>query len=40
MTLPVCDMETFELARLSLERKLPFIAVRAVSDEAARRACF
>ncbi len=34
MPLPVCDMETFALARLSLERKLPFFAIRAVSDEA------
>jgi nucleoside phosphorylase len=34
MPLPVCDMETFGLARLSLQRKLPFFAIRAVSDEA------
>jgi len=34
MTLPVCDMETFGLARISLSRRLPFIAVRAVSDES------
>ena len=32
MPLPVCEMETFGLARLSLQRKLPFFAVRAVSD--------
>jgi nucleoside phosphorylase len=34
MTLPVCEMETFALARLSLHHKLPFFAVRAVSDGA------
>lgn len=34
MTLPVCDMETFGIARLSLQRDLPFFAVRAVSDGA------
>jgi nucleoside phosphorylase len=34
MTLPVCDMETFALARLSLHHNLPFYAVRAVSDGA------
>ncbi len=34
MTLPVCEMETFGLARLSLRHKLPFFAVRAVSDGA------
>ncbi len=32
MTLPVCEMETFELARLSLRHNLTFFAVRAVSD--------
>jgi nucleoside phosphorylase len=32
MTLPVCEMETFGLARLSLHHKLPFFAIRAVSD--------
>ena len=32
MTLPVCEMETFALARLALHHKLPFFAVRAVSD--------
>jgi adenosylhomocysteine nucleosidase len=34
MTLPVCDMETFGLARLCHEQKLPFLALRAVSDGA------
>jgi nucleoside phosphorylase len=34
MTLPVCEMETFALARVSFEHKLPFFAVRAVSDGA------
>jgi adenosylhomocysteine nucleosidase len=29
---PVCDMETFTLARLSLESNLPFLAVRSISD--------
>ncbi len=28
----ICDLETYPLARLSLERRLPFIAVRAVTD--------
>jgi hypothetical protein len=30
--LPVCDMETFALARLSIVRGLPFYAIRSVSD--------
>lgn len=30
--LPVCDMETFRIARLCQDRKLPFYALRAVSD--------
>jgi nucleoside phosphorylase len=34
MTLPVCDMETFALARLCEDRRLPFFAMRAVSDGA------
>jgi len=29
---PVCDMETFGLAGLSLESNIPFISVRSVSD--------
>ena len=32
--LPVCDMETFGLAQLCDSRKLPFLALRAVSDDA------
>ena len=32
--LPVCEMETFALAEVSLRHKLPFFAVRAVSDAA------
>jgi nucleoside phosphorylase len=31
---PVCDMETFPLARLSIREGIPFFAVRAVSDRA------
>ncbi len=31
---PVCDMETFFLAKLSMKRGLPFLAVRAVTDLA------
>jgi len=34
ITLPVCDMETFALARLCEDRRLPFFAMRAVSDGA------
>ncbi len=34
MVLPVCDMETFGLARLCDSHKLPFLALRAVSDGA------
>lgn len=34
MTLPVCDMETFGLARLCGSRTLHFLALRAVSDGA------
>ncbi len=29
---PVCDMETYPLAKLSLERGLPFLAVRSIID--------
>ncbi len=32
--LPVCDMETYGLARLSAARQVPFFAIRAVSDAA------
>jgi hypothetical protein len=31
---PVCDMETFYLARLSGEQGLPFVAVRSITDRA------
>jgi adenosylhomocysteine nucleosidase len=31
---PVCDMETFFLARLSIKRRVPFLAVRAITDLA------
>jgi hypothetical protein len=34
MPLPVCEMETFGLAQLSLQHGLPFFAIRAVSDGA------
>ena len=34
MTLPVCDMETYPLARLCESNGISFIAIRAVSDEA------
>jgi adenosylhomocysteine nucleosidase len=29
---PVCDMETFSLAELSLRRDIPFLGIRSVSD--------
>ncbi len=29
---PVCDMETFYLARLALKRRLPFFAIRSITD--------
>src|SRR5208282_3958478 len=29
---PVCDMETFPLAKLSMREGLPFFAIRAVTD--------
>ena len=29
---PVCDMETFYLARLSHQNRVPFLAVRSISD--------
>ncbi len=31
---PVCDMETFPLAKLSIREGLPFCAIRAVTDRA------
>jgi adenosylhomocysteine nucleosidase len=31
---PVCDMETFPLAELSRQKKLPFLAVRSITDRA------
>lgn len=31
---PVCDMETFYLARLSMQRSLPFFAIRSITDPA------
>ena len=40
MNLPVCDMETFAMARLCSRENLPFYAVRAVSDEAGRDLAF
>ena len=30
--LPVCDMETFPLARLSTHKGLPFLAIRSITD--------
>lgn len=30
--LPVCDMETFYLARLSHQNRVPFLAVRSITD--------
>ena len=30
--LPVCEMETFGMAKIALERSLPFYAIRSVSD--------
>jgi len=32
LSFPVCDMETFSLAKLSLLEGLPFFAVRAITD--------
>ena len=31
---PVCDMETFAIARLCMERGLPFFAIRSITDMA------
>jgi adenosylhomocysteine nucleosidase len=32
LSLPICDMETFFLAKLSVQKGLPFFAVRAITD--------
>ena len=32
LSFPVCDMETFFLAKLSIEQGIPFLAVRSVTD--------
>jgi len=32
LSFPVCDMETFSLAKLSLLEDLPFFAIRAITD--------
>jgi nucleoside phosphorylase len=34
LSFPVCDMETFFLAKLSVEQGLPFFAVRSVTDRS------
>ncbi len=34
LSFPVCDMETFPLAKLSILEGLPFFAIRAVTDRA------
>lgn len=34
ISFPVCDMETFVLAKTALERGIPFFAARSVSDTA------
>jgi adenosylhomocysteine nucleosidase len=34
LSFPVCDMETYPLAHLSIKRGLPFIVIRAVTDTA------
>jgi adenosylhomocysteine nucleosidase len=31
---PVCDMETFHIARLALKRGVPFFAIRSITDRA------
>jgi len=31
---PVCDMETFPLAKVSLARGLPFVAIRSITDRS------
>jgi adenosylhomocysteine nucleosidase len=32
LSIPICDMETFFLAKLSVQKGLPFFAVRAITD--------
>ena len=34
LSFPVCDMETYPLAHLSIKRGLPFFGIRAVTDTA------
>jgi adenosylhomocysteine nucleosidase len=34
LSFPVCDMETFFLAKLSIEQGLPFFAVRSITDRS------
>lgn len=34
LSFPVCDMETFSLAKLSIEQGLPFFALRSITDLA------
>jgi nucleoside phosphorylase len=34
LPLPVCDMETFPLAKLSMREGLPFFAIRSITDRA------
>jgi adenosylhomocysteine nucleosidase len=32
LSLPVCDMETFFLAKSAMEKRLPFFAIRSITD--------
>jgi adenosylhomocysteine nucleosidase len=34
LSLPVCDMETFFLAKLAMEKRLPFFAIRSITDRS------
>lgn len=34
LSFPVCDMETFPLAKASLTRGLPFVAIRSITDRS------
>jgi adenosylhomocysteine nucleosidase len=34
LSLPVCDMETFFLAKPAMEKRLPFFAIRSITDRA------
>ncbi len=36
VSFPVCDMETFVLAKTAMERRIPFFAARSVSDTASQ----